>query len=898
MATRQTDVDDVPPPPYSETDIYSTSGQRSHPSSNSPRIPSHHGDDADSRVSSHASSHSEVIYTPPLTPRTTAAAAGPHHRDSNPNLSSGPPQFPVAAPASTSSVHSEFAAAYFESRPAPTPSPRDQLVHLFTVTPSTTPDDIPCPPTWAVRDVTRQDWATFTNCLIPHHTAARNEAVINRKLQAEEEAIAAAAAAATSHGGRAGNTSSGARSNSSSHASAQLDQIRSDPVTDPGAAAAVSGLRREDVEAVIAQWNEGFFGPRGVAVALHPTVDELRMPGAWDRSFDRNVESPSIPGGGSGGPMRGSFPVHPGPGLSESANEPRGSWSFGGITVTPDGISIGDRIVARSNGIRVGNLIADENGIRFGSNTTPRAQPHYVGPNSSWTPPHPPIPPAPPAAPAAPAPPPQMFGPGPGPGPFPPGPHPPQPLGHPGSHEHPFFTGGHSHAHAHAHTHFRHDSGSRGRGRPPAKHPSDQRSSSTSSSFSSSSSTSSASSVGSLPDYEDLYAAQLPVYQQRVASWLAHPDQPVSRADIAQLREEIRSAPDAPGQQKQDGGPTTASAAPNTADEAALKAELKALTQEWRKLKRLQRAARKEKRRERRAKRREEKRDRREQKRERREQRREERREQRGTRRGGGGGGDGGARGSHQHQQQHHQQQHHHHHHHLGPGPMPAPLPWGAPQPFVPQPPVMHTPPIPAVPIVAPNVPNSFPWGSGPGRGFAPSGGFPGGGGPWGTGFGTGWGRGRGHGPGHGGERAFPFTGGPLHPSGAWPVGSGGGGGGGDDERSPGASTPALPPSQALFKAVEEMEMDIARRVDELDKLRNEIRGGSTVGGGRDGNGRGRGRCGWGRGGGSGGRADEEARRMEDEIDELSRNVEKLRVEADAEFARELAAEDGKSSGW
>ncbi|KAJ0162074.1 hypothetical protein CTA2_5148, partial [Colletotrichum tanaceti] len=97
MAMRQTDVEDVPPPPYSETDIYSTSGQRSHPSLNSPRIPSHHGDDAASRVSSHASSHSEVIYTPPLTPRTAAAAAGPQHRDSNPNLSSGPPQFPAAA---------------------------------------------------------------------------------------------------------------------------------------------------------------------------------------------------------------------------------------------------------------------------------------------------------------------------------------------------------------------------------------------------------------------------------------------------------------------------------------------------------------------------------------------------------------------------------------------------------------------------------------------------------------------------------------------------------------------------------------------------------------------------------------------------------------------------------
>ncbi|GKT44939.1 uncharacterized protein ColSpa_05120 [Colletotrichum spaethianum] len=852
-------MDDVPPPPYSETDIYSTSGQRSNPSSISPHVPSNHGDDGASRVSSHASSRSEVIYTPPLTPRTSGTG-GAHQDDSSSSLSGRPQAF--TAP-STSSAYSDFAAAYFESRPAPAFPPQDQLVHLLTVTPSSTPDDVPCPPSWAARDVTQQDWATFTNCLIPHHTAARNEAVINRKLRAEEEAIAAAAAA--SNGGGA-TTAPAARG---------LDQIRSDPDTDPGAAAAASGLRREDVEAVVAQWNEGFFHPRGVAVMLNPDVEELRVPGAWDRSFDRSVESPTIPGGGgSGGPTPVPFPVHTGPGPTTqsgpSASEARGSWSFGGITVTQDGISIGDRIVADSNGIRVGNLIADENGIRFGSNTTPRAQPHYVGPNPNWAPPPLHAPPGPSPVP--------MFGPGPGSGPFPPGPH-PQHMALSGTHEHPFFQSGHNHAHV------RHGSGSGGRGRPPGRYPSDQRSVSASSSASSSSSTSSASSVGSLPDYEDLYPAQLPIYKHRVASWLSHPDQPVTKADVAQLRKEIRSArsvSDASGQSKQD-NPSAASA-PSRADEKALRAELKTLTQEWRKLKRQQRTVRKEKRRERRAKRREEKRERREQRRERREQRREGRRAQMETRRGGGGdGGDGGdgARGGHQH----------HHHHHHGPGPMPAPSLWGAPQPFVPPPPhgihvppppVVHTPPIPVVPIVSPNVPNNFQWGGGPGRGFAPRGGFSGGGGPWGAGFGRGWGRGHGRGS----EHAFPSNAGPPHPPGAWPVGGGG-------ERSPGASTPPVPPSQVLFKAVEEMEKDIARRVEELDKVRNEMRDNNPRRG-RCGNSRGRGRCGSGRAGGG----DETAQKMEAEIDELSRNVEKLKIEADAEFARELAAEDDKSGGW
>ncbi|KAK1974170.1 hypothetical protein LZ30DRAFT_694534 [Colletotrichum cereale] len=573
MAMRETeaDMDDVPPPPYSETDIYSISGRHSNPSLNSPLTQSHYGDDAASRVSSHASSRSDVIYTPPLTPRT-GSTAGPHHHNSNPNLASH------AHAAAAASAQSVFAAAYFESRPAPAFSPWDQqLVHVLAVNPFSTPDDVPWPQTWAARDVTQQDWATFTNCLIPHHTAAQNEAVINRKLQAEEEAIAAAA----SHGGSGDNSPGGPRSISSSHASAQLERIRPDPDTAPGAAVAASGLRREDVEAVVAQWNEGFFRPRVVNVLLTPEFGDLRLPGAWDRSFDRGADSPAFTSAGAGGgpapvPFTGPHAggigpdMQPGPG----PNEARGGWSFGGITVTPDGISIGDRIVADSNGIRLGNLIANENGIRFGSNTIPRAQPHFVGPNANWAPPltH---------APSAPSPVP-MFGPRPGPGPGPgPGPFPPRP-------------------HPHNHAHARHGSGGGTRGRPPGRYPSDQRSVSASSSASSVSSTSSASSVGSLPDYEDLRPAQLPVYKERVASWLAHPDQPVTKTDVAQLCDEIRSAQSADGASeklKQDD--PSAADAPDGDDEKALKAELKGLTQEWRKLKRQQRAARKEKRRER-----------------------------------------------------------------------------------------------------------------------------------------------------------------------------------------------------------------------------------------------------------------------------------------------------------
>ncbi|KAI8233536.1 hypothetical protein K4K55_005158 [Colletotrichum sp. SAR 10_96] len=557
MAMRQPDpeIDDVPPPPYSETDIYSTAGRSSNTSntnaSASPRIPS---DDAASRVSSHASSHSEVIYTPPLTPRTNTTQ--PHSRHDS-SLSSANASI-ANHPASSTTAYSDFSAAYFDSRPPPpSRSPREQLVHTIAVTPTTTPDDVPYAPTWAARDVTQQDWATFINVLIPHHAAARNEAVINRKLQAEEEALAAAAAAANSSGdsvsGQSTGNNSSNSSNSSHHASAQLEQIRSDPETDPGAAAVGVGLRREDAEGVVAQWNEGFFGPRGMLVRLSPEVEELRMPGAWDQSFDRNVDSPAS--AGPGGPVPFSAHAHQGAVPQQPAPSGSRSWNFAGIRLSEDGISIGDRFIADSNGIRLGSFIADERGIRFGNNpstATPRGQP-YVG--QQWHP-------------AAAQPP--IFPPG----PFPQGPHAPPPGPPP---DHPLFQAQRGGAHT------------RGRGRPPGRYPANQHrspSSDSSSSASSTSSSDSASSVGSLPDYDDLYPAQLPIYKQRVADWLAHPDQPVTRADVAQLRSEIRSARSSAREQA-----SSAAETPAVVDERALKAEIKALTQEWRKLKRQQRGS-------------------------------------------------------------------------------------------------------------------------------------------------------------------------------------------------------------------------------------------------------------------------------------------------------------------
>ncbi|KAL6415385.1 hypothetical protein AUP68_01940 [Ilyonectria robusta] len=162
-------VDDAPPP-YSETDIYSTTspGARSqHSTSGPPSAVPGPADDAASRISS-SSTGDPVIFTPPLTPRTS----------SNANILAIPP--------------SPSAAYYFDGRPALAASPRlsEPLVHRVVVQPGSKPDDLPYPADWANRDITAQDWATFVNFLIPHHDTESNEALLGEKAKSEDNTSA------------------------------------------------------------------------------------------------------------------------------------------------------------------------------------------------------------------------------------------------------------------------------------------------------------------------------------------------------------------------------------------------------------------------------------------------------------------------------------------------------------------------------------------------------------------------------------------------------------------------------------------------------------------------------------------------------------------------------------
>ncbi|KJZ76823.1 hypothetical protein HIM_03700 [Hirsutella minnesotensis 3608] len=231
-------VDEAPPPPYSETDIYSNSG--------GPRTPITHAapscvssnDDGASRQSSSAG---EAILTPPETPRIA----------SNPLLRSLP---------------QPGASLYFESRPAPASLSLEPSTYTIDLGATSSPDDFPYQAQWAPRDVTPQDWATFVSYLLPDHTTRGNEAVMGRQVIAENQ--------------------SGEASLSSGRpqAEAQLERLRG---SSPDA-----GRRRADAEATVQQWNAAFFGPRGLHMQLLQPQPSHQIPGAWNPAFDVHPPPP------------------------------------------------------------------------------------------------------------------------------------------------------------------------------------------------------------------------------------------------------------------------------------------------------------------------------------------------------------------------------------------------------------------------------------------------------------------------------------------------------------------------------------------------------------------------------------------------------------------------------
>lgn len=587
LTLRSMDPHDIPPPPYSETDIYSATDQHAPLTQTNSQG---HADDASIAASS---SQSNIIYTPPDTPQES------HHGFT------GAEDYQTTASAQV----------YFEARTAS----RDVrnaagIVHSIVITEDPSPSDFPYPNWAASRDVSEQDWRTFINYLIPDFADKANACIIDRKMRASQDDASSSASTRDAM-------------------EAQLDQLR------------WSSQKRRFAD-TIKEWNAGFFGPRGVSIKLfdEDTMSEpkVRMPGEWDSSFDAGPTTAPAPAPGPGG----------------QAAQETGGWRslFGqrfGMNMDDGVVRIGPFRID-NNSVTIGNAFeADNRGVRWNGRDISEHMPNYLNPDRN--------------------------------------------VG--GSRGRGRGSWWHERGDFH-HRRFEH-------GGPGARRRSHSRHSvhsASSDSSSSSDSDSTVSSIGSLPDWDDLKDSQLPVVKQSVQSWLGHPDQPVTKADIKRARAEIKAAKSLPQ--------------PSTTD-VRQREEIKTLLSMFNDLKKSQRAnlkaakreRRTQKRAERRAKRSRDRAERRESGRQRREHRRTEREHGRQQHRSRGGAPDpffphGGAQGQMP-----------------GQSPTMPPLMRSVPPP----PHVAGAPPVPPVPHFRPG---AFPF-FGPshsGGPWSPFGGFEGGG--------------------------------------------------------------------------------------------------------------------------------------------------------------------------
>ncbi|TVY73397.1 hypothetical protein LSUE1_G006437, partial [Lachnellula suecica] len=518
-----------PPPPYSETDIYSNTS--SHPILTPATSQADNASVAGNlHVSTASSIDDSVIYTPLHSP------SGSDHQDG-------------FGHASTTS-----ALAYFESRPATSRSPPQSISHKISVTPRTRPDELPYQQNWDSIDITRQDWQTFVNHLLPDHTVAINNDIADRKLNHQlemEESMHE-----LSIGGDVKS-----RANMS-EVDAQLDPLRQ-PLS-PRSADYLSSAY-----STVAEWNEGFFNPRGLHIIIAETElqavaadgEMMRMPGAWiSNDHEPHHETPQG-NSGSGGRrgIFGSFRSFPGFRIGKN-----------GLVADNEGFRIGKNgLVASSNGFRMGNMFAaDHNGLRLGGARGFVADGHGVTIGG------------------------RAFG---------------------RRHErggHWRGGGGSGGRGRGRHGHSQHD---RHRSRSPSSsssssssgpnaarrghhrharshshHGGHQRRSASASSSSSSASSDSVSSAGSLPDYDDIKDRSLPVAKQSLLNWLNHPDQPITKQTVKSISKSIKNAKQEDSKQQQQ-------------DVAVLRKEVKDLLRTFKEAKRAQKQQRKANKRARRA---------------------------------------------------------------------------------------------------------------------------------------------------------------------------------------------------------------------------------------------------------------------------------------------------------
>ncbi|KAI2605773.1 uncharacterized protein GGS25DRAFT_498041 [Hypoxylon fragiforme] len=416
-------MDDLPPPPYTETDINSHVAQ------------SASNDDDASTVSS---SQGPIIYTPPESPR-----------ESHFDFSGNEDHRTVA------SVQS-----YFESHPAITHGPEPNKVVLLDIRDdgSSSPSDFPYPSWIGEYDTTEQDWHTFLNYAIPNRIPRADLLAIERKLKAKDDGQSPTAEKDITE--------------------AQLGQTKT--------STNLPSEPSHSVDAMIREWNNGFFGPRGLTVRRPDSSSN-----GLDTSFGRSQTTLPQPE-----PLR----QEPGSSMPQEQHH-RSGWNpfrpfqstarglrIGRLNIEDDRVSFGNSFEVNRNGVRWNNQPNNDNHCPFPDPRT-RSDPFTV------------------------------------------------PSTFPGSHRGRASFGDR-------------DRGSMGWGsgsRPMHQHPYGSRNRSPSShSDASSSDASSDSSIGSLPDWDDLKDSQLSATKESVSAWLTHPELPVTKSMIKAARSEIKAAKNAP----------------------------------------------------------------------------------------------------------------------------------------------------------------------------------------------------------------------------------------------------------------------------------------------------------------------------------------------------------------
>ncbi|KAI1332604.1 hypothetical protein F5Y16DRAFT_120580 [Xylariaceae sp. FL0255] len=479
------DVPDVPPPPYSETDIYSVSHHSYNNNNNdniNPLLRSDSGnhshnvlDDAFS-VAPSSSYSNPVIYTPPDSP----SEASQHHQNTvlgdPPALSSFSSQSQNSNSAPIRTTPS--AQSYFASR-AVARQPNQALVTSYlSLTPESLPSDFPYPRDWAIgHAVTEQDWQTFLNHALPGHAARVDEVIVDRKI-----GIAASAASAASVAGDDLSVRGGHHDAKSSTGPGETGLSSASTAAGSGilGLGSGSGWSVKDIDAAIREWNQGFFGPRGITILRSEAAGSSsssrgrqsleRERQQQQRDLAQQVEQQQQ--------AQSSTPwwrtlVSMATEIATAPHQDRGPMAARMLSQHAFGSAIEERGGGRSRGRGRGRGQDFDGRWWYGQ----QQDPHH--------------------------------------------------------HSHDLH-------HDHRHDHDHHDSHSHSG---PTKNIRRRRSrSSSTSSSSSSSSSSSDSSVGSLPDWDDLKDSQLPTARATVSAWLSHPDQPITKEAIKQAKASIKAA--------------------------------------------------------------------------------------------------------------------------------------------------------------------------------------------------------------------------------------------------------------------------------------------------------------------------------------------------------------------